>query len=269
MKKPAILRLDPSGPLNGRLTKLELSQEDFQSDLPEQHWHIYFQDEQLGLTVGVWTTTSMQEAFGPYPWDEFMIVLEGQVKLLDHENQQSIVKQGETFVVSKGLPVSWKQEGFCRKFFLIYDPPDALAASAGHADGGQYILKSKTLEPMLKKADPQQQNIAAAGSPSRRQAVCDTKYTGNMMCGLAQDESLETAMAPSSHHELVQLLTGKVQVTEAGGHVHEFRSGDVFFLPAGTPCAWRANAPTSRFFCRVDPDGQNLDRQQLSQEFAS
>ena len=62
---------------------IELDQADFQSALPEQHLHVYFDDEELGLNAGVWTTTDMQEAFGPYPGDEFMVILEGKVAMMD------------------------------------------------------------------------------------------------------------------------------------------------------------------------------------------
>jgi len=78
---------------------MELDPADFQSELPEQHIHVYYEDADLGLSVGVWTTTTMQEAFGPYPGDEFMWVLEGQVSMVDADENEILVKAGETFCI--------------------------------------------------------------------------------------------------------------------------------------------------------------------------
>ena len=255
MDKAAIAKLEPTGPSNTELTRLELDPEDFQSNLPEQHWHIYFEDAQLGLTVGVRTTTSMQEAFGPYPGDEFMILLEGQVALLDSEDRQTVVKQGETFTVRNGLPVSWKQEGFCRKFFMTYQPSETPATKDIGSGGGVNILKTAELEPKLQNAGFHEQGLIAADKQVPKEATCFINDTGNMRAGLMQTGAFETKIAPVSGHSLVQLLTGNIQITEADGQVHDFGAGDVFFLPAGTQCAWRTSAPVSLYFCKVDPAG--------------
>ena len=91
-----VYRLEPNGPAGIGLKKMKLDPADFQSDLPEQHLHVYFEAESLGLRVGVWTTTPMQEAFGPYPGDEFMWVLEGRVAMVDADGKETPVQEGET-----------------------------------------------------------------------------------------------------------------------------------------------------------------------------
>ena len=64
-KTGKVLRLDANG-LGGRgLQPIDLDPADFQSPLPQQHWDICFSDTAIGLNVGVWDTTTMQEAFGP------------------------------------------------------------------------------------------------------------------------------------------------------------------------------------------------------------
>ena len=78
-----IIPLEYDGPAGVGLSMLDLDAADFESDLPEQHWHLYHENMPLNLIVGVWTTTSMQEKFGPYPGDEFMCILEGQVEMID------------------------------------------------------------------------------------------------------------------------------------------------------------------------------------------
>jgi uncharacterized cupin superfamily protein len=113
-----IIPLEPEGPAGTGLEKMDLDPADFQSELPEQYIHVYYEDEGLGLSVGVWTTTTMQEVFGPYPGDEFMWVREGQVSMVDGDGNETRVKPGETFCIRNAIPISWKQEGFLRKFYM-------------------------------------------------------------------------------------------------------------------------------------------------------
>ena len=62
-----IIRLEPFGPANTGMQKMHLEPEEFQSKIPVQHVHVYYEDETLGLSVGVWDTTSMQEYSGLIP----------------------------------------------------------------------------------------------------------------------------------------------------------------------------------------------------------
>lgn len=103
-KKIRVIRLNREGPAGSGLTKMELDPADFQSDLPEQYLHIYFQDDVLGLTVVVWTTTSMQEAFGPYPGDEFMCVLEGQVAMVDSAGNETVKGKARLSALATASP---------------------------------------------------------------------------------------------------------------------------------------------------------------------
>ena len=64
-KAKKVICFEPLGPADTGMPAMDLDQADFQPELPEQHLHVYVNDEELGLDAGVWTTTDMQEAFGP------------------------------------------------------------------------------------------------------------------------------------------------------------------------------------------------------------
>jgi hypothetical protein len=51
-----VYRLEPNGSSDTGLGMTQLAPASFQSDVPEQHLHVYFEDEAPGLSVGVWTT---------------------------------------------------------------------------------------------------------------------------------------------------------------------------------------------------------------------
>lgn len=82
-KAHRVIRLEENGPNQAGLQPMKLDPEDFESPLPTQRIHIYYEDISIGLTVGVWETTTMQERFGPYPGDELIWVLEGQFSIID------------------------------------------------------------------------------------------------------------------------------------------------------------------------------------------
>ena len=77
-KLQRIIRLEPFGPTKTGMQKMHLEPDDFRSEFSVRHIHVYYEDETLGLSVGIWDTTSMQEVFGPYPGNEFVGVLEGK-----------------------------------------------------------------------------------------------------------------------------------------------------------------------------------------------
>lgn len=58
---PSIIRFEENGP-NG-LFPMELDPADFH-DVPDaQNVHVYFEDQDLGFSTGVWDTTTMHQAF--------------------------------------------------------------------------------------------------------------------------------------------------------------------------------------------------------------
>ena len=228
-----IIRLEPLGPENIGLTEMELDPADFQSDLPEQHIHLYFEDEASGLTVGVWTTTDMQEAFGPYPGDEFMCILEGQVALVDCDGNETIVNQGNTFCVRNAIPISWKQVGFLRKFFMTYSNPGRPTPEITSAEGGVMVLDESALESGLTIMETTAPFEIAGILPLQRDNNRFTNDAGNMFAGMWDSTSFESEMKPFPCHEFVQLLEGEVTISQDNGAVHEFRAGDVFFVPMG------------------------------------
>ncbi len=251
--KPGVIRLETQGPDGIGLADMELEQGDFQSSLPEQQVHEYFEDEKLGLSVGVWTTTTMQEAFGPYPGDEFMWVLEGQAKMVGADNKETLVSQGESFCVRNGFPVSWKQEGFLRKFYITFAHPNTAIPEIDSADTGVIVLNADRLSDGLEKLEHTDPFVIEEGAPTQRDSPLFTNDSNNMFVGMWDSTAFESEMKPFPSHEFVQLLEGEVSITEEDGEVHLFKAGDVFFIPMGTVCQWRVKNYIKKYYAIVEP----------------
>lgn len=250
-----VIRLEPAGPAGVGLARMDLNPADFQSPLPEQFLHLYFADEDLGLTVGVWTTTTMQEAFGPYPGDEFMVVLEGRVDMLDGNDKATPVETGQCFQIRNGIPVSWKQQGFLRKFFMTYLDPKAETPKIESADGGVLVLDAAALEPGMAAIDGTDPFEGVVGNPTQRMNNLFTNDAGNFHTGMWDTTAFESAMHAFPVHEFVHMLEGSVTITEQDGTVHTFGPGDSFFTPQGTVCSWKVTDHVKKFYAILDLRG--------------
>ena len=122
------IRLERNGCAGVGLTEMECHSEGFQSALPTQRVHVCYRDDDAGFSIGVCDTTAMQEAFDPYPGDEFIWALEGKFKMLDGAGGLvAEVKQGQSTCFRNAVAVSWKQEGYLNKFYITCLEPKAEA----------------------------------------------------------------------------------------------------------------------------------------------
>ncbi|MFK7938342.1 MAG: cupin domain-containing protein [Roseovarius sp.] len=241
-----VIRLEHKGPSATGLTPMELDPADFQSPLPQQAVHVYYSDPAIGLSVGVWTTTDMQEAFGPYPGDEFMLVLEGRVDMLDADAHAVPVETGQSFVIRNAIPISWRQVGHLRKFYITLTHPTAATPPIDSAEGGVIVADPTALERRMK---PEPDSI---GGGLQRDAHIFTNDAGTMTVGMWETTAFDTAMQPFGIHEFCQILNGTVTITQDNGTTHSFSQGDVFFVPKGTVCTWHCNAPVRKYYVQID-----------------
>ncbi len=250
-------RLEKYGPADTGMPEMVCDPNDFASDLPTQTLHVYYDDEALGMSVGVWTTSSMQEAFGPYPGDEFVVLLEGGFKMVDGDDAalDSYV-QGESVYFRNAAPVSWVQAGHLRKFYITYLNPNRDAPVGVAAEGAvRAVDESVAAEQMtvLEDTDP---FVILGDQPIQRDYISFTNDTEDMFVGLWDSTPFESEMAPFPTHEFVRLLEGEVAITEEDGTVSTFEAGDVFFVPKGTVCSWKAPSYVRKHYAVVIPPAE-------------
>jgi uncharacterized cupin superfamily protein len=247
-----VIRLEKNGPQVSGLQPMQLNPIGFQSELPEQHIHVYYEDAELGLSVGVWTTTTMQEAFGPYPGDEFMWVLEGQACMLDDQENEIIITPGQSFLVRNAIPISWKQIGFLRKFYITYANPNRPTPKLDSANGGIKVLDPGKLHSSMAETNSTEPFIIKDGTPIQKEIGVFENDEKNMFVGMWQSSEFLSEMSPFPFHEFVQLLEGEVVISETDGTVNTFKAGDTFFIPKGTVCQWQVIKPILKYYAILD-----------------
>jgi uncharacterized cupin superfamily protein len=203
----------------------------FASDMPAQHTHLYYEDDALGLYVGVWDTTDMVEVPGPYACDEFMWVLEGEVEIKNSKTSgMEAVQAGEAFVIPKGYDCQWYQKGYLRKFFVISEHPD------------EGVPQSPVVEGIVKFP------ASGIGGDNR---VCYEDSTGRFAAGVLQHESLDSEMSASPYHQFVYVSEGAMSLSDEEGGLHAFKAGEAFFVPQGTVCSWHSTSGVTAFYTTV------------------
>jgi hypothetical protein len=249
-----VVRLEKYGPADTGMPEMKCNAEDFASDLPTQTLHVYYDDEALGMSVGVWTTSPMQEAFGPYPGDEFIWLLEGGFKMVDGDGKVlDTYAEGECVYFRNAAPVSWVQEEPLRKFYITYLNPDREVPDGVPAAGAvKAVDPSITPEQMtvLEATDP---FIIEGEKPTQRDYIYFTNDTEDMFVGMWDSTPFESEMAPFPCHEFVRLLEGEIIITEEDGTVQTFVKDDVFFVPKGTVCSWKTTGYVKKYYAMLSP----------------
>ncbi len=241
-----IIRMLADGPPDTGLAPMALEPEDFHTPLPRQNIHVAFSDPALGLTVGTWDTTSMQEAFGSYPGDEFIVVLEGNFAMMDENGHGTPVETGQSVILRDGAPLSWMQAGYLRKFFVIVDDPATPTPQDARSEGGVIVLS-----PDARLDDSDAIEYSDRGA-RQRERVLFTNAAGTMTVGLWDTETLQTDPFLFPCHEFGQILAGEVTITHEDGSSEHFRPGECFFIPKGTITRWDSSAGLCKYYVAIE-----------------
>lgn len=230
--------LEDWGPLKG----------DLESGTPHEHGHLYIDDKARGLTAGLWHCTPMTGTMGPYPVDEFMLLLEGAVEMVTPGGAVTRVEAGEAFVLPKGLVCQWRQPGPVKKIFVILETPDDAAARS--ADGLS-VIKLDTSLPLRELAAPPADSLLS-GTPVCRGRELFRDATGTFSVGLWDTTAYHRKAIPFPRHELMCLLDGEVAIAGPGAP-QSFRGGEAFFVPQGAVTDFRVPDYLKKIYVILKP----------------
>jgi hypothetical protein len=224
------IRIDPD---RVALEPLDLDPAAFQSPLPVQNYGLIFEDGDIGLAVGIWDTTSMQEAFGPYPGDEYITVLDGGFTMVDAAQAPlAAARAGDSVTFRNGTPSSWKQEGYLRKVYLTLQDPMGATPAISSATGGFRVL------------DPARLPQGGPDADGVTREVVFRNDAGTMTVTLCAFPKGVLPPDPVPSHRLIRVLRGAASVIAPASLPDRLDAGCHVFLPKGTPCAWDIAAGT-------------------------
>lgn len=249
MTVPQIARFEPHGPAGKGLARLEdIPPEVLTAGKPVQHGHSYLEVPEIGLSAGVWDCTAMTTRMGPYPVNEFMLVLEGEVTIVEASGRETTVSAGQSFILPKGLECSWKQAGYMRKFYVIFDDASGLAAADPAALSVILPDPGTPLAPI--PVDPA---LILGALPTQQAKSWHTDPTGQWTVGTWDATPYARKVVPSNRYELMHLLEGSVTLEDGQGNAQTFRAGDTFLVPLGAPNGWKSTEHVRKIYCSFQP----------------
>lgn len=243
-----IVRFEPNGPAGQGLARWEdIPADTLLAGNPVQRGHSYLDVKQFGLSAGVWDCTPMTTKPEPYPVNEFMLVLEGSVTIVEAGGRETTIRAGESFILPKGLDCSWRQTEYMRKFYVIFDDQSGTAPEPSTLS----VIKPDPraeLEPTSFDPAP-----IVGPLPKQHARTWFTDPTGQWTIGTWDATPYERKVAPFPRYELMHLIEGSVTLTDGRGGGHTFRAGDTFLVPMGTPCGWKSTEYVRKFYCIFQP----------------
>lgn len=215
------------------LEPLDLDPAAFQSPLPVQRYGLIFADEAIGLAVGIWDTTTMQEAFGPYPGDEYITVLEGSFAMVDAAGRTLAAAQaGDSVTFRNGAPSSWKQDGYLRKVYLTLQDAGGAMPLITSAEGAFRVLDRSSVP----------QGSPDADGVTREVTFFNDARTITVTLCTFPTQSLQSAHGAT--HRLIRVLQGEITLTTPSAPPEPFYPGAHVFLPKGAACTLAVTAGT-------------------------
>ena len=223
----------------------DLEERRFESTLPRQHTHNYFENKTLGFYLGLWENTdectyeSTDIIAAPYAYDEFMVIIEGVVEIKNSQTGNvETATSGNNIIIPQGYDCQWHQKGYVRKLQLIYQPPEEIKPNHPACEHVIYIDEKNAL--------PWQ-----ATSDGFHKKVLYQSYNHKFTSGVWQADSFSTDMIAFPYNEFIILKQGSLICTDENGVEHKINTGEALFVPQGTRCSWQAQEKISLHFVQI------------------
>ena len=184
----------------------------------------------------------------PYPYDEFVRVLEGTVVLTSDSGDRQVYGPNDHFLVPKGWMGTWDMPSPFRELIIVEtaswnQSESAIASafgsirSAGETDPEVLPLLVDALrEETLEALPPWPEGVVVAGVNKHAQKVL---HEGEVVAALyGADAARLMVGAPFPYDEYVLVLQGKVVLTSEDGSSQTFVMGEGFLVPKGWTGSW-------------------------------
>jgi len=213
---------------------------------PVQRGRMWIDDKARGLNAGIWDCTPMVSHWMDYPVNEYMIVLEGEVTIVE-PTRETTIKAGESFILPKGLRCIWKQPHYMKKFFVIFDD----AAERAKREGLKVIKPDPHVA--LAPATPTGADLLISGNPRQNAHEFFEDASGQWTVGFWDTTAYHRKLIDFSRHELMHLLEGSVTMIDDEGRGQTFKAGDTFFVPLGNRNEWKCDGYLKKIYCIFQP----------------
>ena len=184
----------------------------------------------------------------PYPYDEYVRVLEGSVVLTSSLGERQSYEAGDAFLVPVGWTGTWEMPTRFRELIIIdrkgWDAVESMIATLFGADAESStdqtsvlpLLTASLTQAPLEDLPPWPKEVVLSGANEHGQKVL---HSGNVVAALYGAEAARLSVGePFPYDEYVLVLAGEVTLTSDAGQSQTFGEGDSFLVPKGWTGIW-------------------------------
>lgn len=219
------------------------------SGTPVQRGHLYVDDKQRGLTAGIWACGAMTTRMRRQDCDEFMLLLDGAVEIVQPDGKITRIVAGESFILPKGLMRQWRQSGDVKKIFVILETPDDPAT---RDQAGLAVIKPDPSLALSPSAGPKPETLHG-GRPVQRGHKIFEDRSGKLSVGVWDTTAYHRKTVPFPRHELMCLLEGSVSITGPSGRMQSFKAGESFFVPYRAVTDFKVDGYLRKIYAILQP----------------
>jgi uncharacterized cupin superfamily protein len=177
-----------------------------------------------------------------------MMLLEGSVTIAEANGRVTRVDAGESFFIPRGLPCAWKQSGYVRKIFVIYENSKAPTKPAA-----DHVIRLD-LRAALSPCGGPDPALLNGPEPRCAETVAYTDASGQLTVGLWSATPYDRKATPFGRYELMHFLEGQVDLHDGGTSGQAFQAGETVFVPKGVPLGWRSKTDVKKIFVILMPN---------------
>jgi len=208
-----------------------------------QHKNYYYENETLGLSLGICDCATKSEITFSNACDEFIIMIEGSVTIENNKTcDVETIMTGESFVLPQGFDYQWRQLGDLRMFYIHFEakavPDLTTEKNIIHINEKHQLTEDSSI--------PWQQT-----SDGHRKKVFYQNHNKGFTYGLWQGDAFSTEMITFPYNEFIHIIHGSLICRDNQGIEHTLTLGDAVFIPQGTRCAWQVNDQVTISFVQI------------------
>ena len=184
----------------------------------------------------------------PYPYDEYVRVLEGSVVLTSSQGERQSYEAGDAFLVPAGWTGTWEMPTRFRELIIIdtkgWEAVESMIATLFGVDAESStdqttvlpLLTASLKQAPLEDLPPWPKEVVLSGANEHGQKVL---HSGNVVAALYGAEAARLSVGePFPYDEYVLVLAGEVTLTSDAGQSQTFGEGDSFLVPKGWTGIW-------------------------------
>jgi uncharacterized cupin superfamily protein len=231
----------PNGP-QGALPLVEPhSPEVLDGPAPKQYRHLYIHDKAHALKAGIWRCTPFATKLVRQRSHELVVVVEGEVIIIDRDDREWLFKQGESFILPGGVQRRWVHRDDATVYCMSYEGSDLSEAAA--------LPIRIDPDAVLAPSPPPADDMLLTERPTTNIKRFYEDPTKTWSSGVWDATPYHRKIMPFPRYEFMHLLVGEVSFTGESGETQTFKKGDTFVIPPGVVCNWKSSTYVRKVFC--------------------